>query len=173
MTEPFSVHHDLLQDTIWGKDHPNFSDHGLQLSRAFRALKVWMSVQTFGMAAFRKAVSNGLDLAARAADYIGASPILVMANPASLGIVCFRIEPPGIDDETKLDEANRTVLARLFWEDRAFISSISLRGRFALRMCIINHNTSWNHVRENWLQSSASVARRLPRLLTDRRSRSV
>ncbi len=132
LTEPFSVDHDLLQDTIWGKDHPSFSDNGLQLSRAFRALKVWMSVQTFGTAAFRKAVSNGLDLAARAADYIGASPILVMANPASLGIVCFRIAPPGIDDETKLDEANRTVLARLFWEDRAFISSISLRGTFCL-----------------------------------------
>ena len=149
MTEPFSVHHDLLQDTIWGKDHPNFSDHGLQFSRAFRALKVWMSVQTtFGMAAFRNAVSNGLDLAARAEDYIGASPVLAMANPTSLGIVCFRIAPSDTDDETKLDEANRTVLARLFWEDRAFISSISLQGTFALRMCLINHNTSWDDVRE-------------------------
>ena len=148
LTGPFSVHHDLLQDTIWGKDHPNFSDSGLQLSRAFRALKVWMSVQTFGMAAFRKAVSNGMNLAARAEDYIGASPVLAMANPASLGIVCFRIAPSGTDDETMLDEANRTVLARLFWEDRAFISSISLRGTFALRMCIINHNTSWDDVRE-------------------------
>ena len=52
----FAVHHDVLQDTIWGANHPNFSDRGLQLSRSFRALKVWMSVQTFGMAAFRRAV---------------------------------------------------------------------------------------------------------------------
>ena len=61
----FAVRHDILQDTIWGANHPNFSDRGLQLSRSFRALKVWMSVQTFGMAAFRRAVSKGMELAAR------------------------------------------------------------------------------------------------------------
>ena len=55
----FGVHHDILQDTIWGANHPNFSDRGLQLSRSVRALKIWMSVQTFGMAAFRRAVSKG------------------------------------------------------------------------------------------------------------------
>ena len=49
----FAVKHDVLQDTIWGANHPNFSDRGLQLSRSVRALKVWVSIQTFGMAAFR------------------------------------------------------------------------------------------------------------------------
>ena len=51
LEKAFAVHHDVLQDTIWGANHPNFSDRGLQLSRSFRALKVWMSIQTFGMAA--------------------------------------------------------------------------------------------------------------------------
>ena len=99
----FGVRHDILQDTIWGANHPNFSDRGLQLSRSFRALKVWMSVQTFGMAAFRRAVSKGMELAARAEAYVGESPHLEMLTPVSLGIVCFRVNPADADlDEEAL-----------------------------------------------------------------------
>ena len=145
----FAVRHDVLQDTIWGANHPNISDRGLQLSRSFRALKVWMSVQTFGMAAFRRAVSNGMELAARAEESIRASPVMEMLNPASLGIVCFRVNPKDTAlDEEALEKINRNVLARVFWEDRAFMSSTSLRKRFSLRLCILNHTTTWDDVRE-------------------------
>lgn len=54
----------------------------------------------------------------------------------------------GADDERELHRLNRNVLARVFWEDRAFISSTLLHGRFALRMCVINHTTTWDDVRE-------------------------
>ena len=47
-----------------------------------------------------------------------------------------------------LEEINRNVLARVFWEDRAFISSTSIRGIFCLRLCILNHTTTWVDVRE-------------------------
>jgi len=145
----FGVKHDVLQDTIWGADHPNISDRGLQLSRSFRALKVWMSVQTFGMAAFRQAISGGMELAARAEEHIRKSAHLEMLNPASLGIVCFRFNPGNTDMEADgLEQVNRTILARIFWEDPAFISSTSLQGVFALRLCIINHNTTWDDVHE-------------------------
>ncbi len=145
----FVIPHDMLQDTIWGENHPNFSDRGLQLSRSVRALKIWMSVQTFGMVAFRRAVSNGMELATRAEEYIGASLILEMLNPASLGIVCFRINPKTTAlDEGALEKINRNVLAHIFWEDRAFMSSTRLRKRFSLRLCIINHTTTWDDVRE-------------------------
>ena len=130
-------------------NHPNFSNLGLQLSRSARALKVWMSVQTFGMAAFRDAVEKGMELAARAEAYVRASPVLEAMNTPTLGIVCFRIDPADRDlGEEVLDKINRTVLARMFWDDPAFMSSTLLRGTFALRMCIINHNTTWNDVRE-------------------------
>ena len=88
----FSVHHDVLQDTIWGAGHPNFADRGLQLSRSFRALKVWMSVQTFGMGAFRRAISKAMELAARAEEYVQASQILEVVNPAA-GSVGGPMEP--------------------------------------------------------------------------------
>ena len=145
----FGIHHDVLQDTIWGADHPNFSDRGLQLSRSFRALKIWMSVKVFGMSAFRRAVSRGMDLAARAEGHVRGSPLLELLNPASLGVICFRFNP-GKDniDETGLEQVNRTILARVFWEDPAFLSSTTLNGIFALRLCIINHNTTWEDVRE-------------------------
>ena len=145
----FAVKHDVLQDTIWGANHPNFSDRGLQLSRSVRALKVWVSIQTFGMAAFRSAVAKGMELAARAESYVRGSPKLEIVNPASLGIVCFRVNPADTDlDEDALDKINRTVLSRVFWDERAFISSTLLHGTFALRLCILNHTTTWNDVRE-------------------------
>lgn len=145
----FAVRHDILQDTIWGANHPNFSDRGLQLSRSVRALKLWVSVKTFGMASFRNAVSNGMELAAQAEEYIRNSETLEMLLPASIGIVCFRINPDHADlDEDSLERINRKVLVRVFWEDRALMSSTTLRGKFSLRLCIVNYTTTWEDVRE-------------------------
>ncbi len=159
----FATKHDILQDTIWGAGHPNLSDRGLQLSRSVRALKIWMSVQTFGMAAFRRAVSNGMELAHRIEKYIEESPVLEMLTPAVLGIACFRVNPANIDlGEDVLEEINRTILVRIFWEDRAFISSTLLHGTFALRMCVINYSTTWKDVRETLETISKFGAESLP-----------
>ena len=143
----FLIGNDVLQDTVWGANHPNFADRGLQLSRAARALKIWMSVQTFGMAAFRAAVQNGLDLAVRAKEYVESAPTLELMAPVSLGIVCFRVNPGSLD-EVALEEVNRKVLASVFWNELAFLSSTSLKGVFALRICILNHTTTWEDVRK-------------------------
>ena len=149
LRDAFGVRPDILQDTVWGANHPNFSNLGLQLSRSVRALKVWMSIQIFGMAAFRRAVEKGMELSAQAEEYVQASPILEALSTATLGIVCFRVNPANRNlDEQVLDTVNRTVLARMFWDDPAFMSSTLLRGTFALRMCIINHTTTWDDVRE-------------------------
>ena len=118
--------------------------------RRDRALKTgcWMSVQIFGMAAFRAAVAQGIALAARAAQYVADSPVLELMTPASLGIACFRVNPGGALGETALHQINRKVLARVFWEERAFMSSTSLRKTFVLRPCVINPTTTWEDVRE-------------------------
>ncbi|MCE2392824.1 MAG: aminotransferase class I/II-fold pyridoxal phosphate-dependent enzyme [Proteobacteria bacterium] len=149
LEKAFEVRNDVLQDTIWGMNHPNFADRGLQLSRSFRALKIWMSVQTFGMAEFRRAVSQGMELADRAGEYVQESSVLELLSPVSLGIVCFRVNPANaaLDEET-LEKINRTVLSHIFWDDPAFVSSTLLHGTFALRLCILNHTTTWDDVRE-------------------------
>ena len=146
LEDAFAIGNDVLQDTVWGANHPNFADRGQQLSRAARALKIWMSVQTFGMAKFRAEVQKGLDLARRAEAYVEASDVLELMTPGSLGIVCFRVNP-GDRDEESLEDVNRNVLARVFWDELAFFSSTSLKGTFALRICIVNHTTTWEDVR--------------------------
>jgi len=149
LEEVFSVRPEYLQDTEWGRDHPNFGDRGLQLSRSFRALKVWMSIQTFGMRAFRDAVSAGIDLAERAEAYARASDVLEIANPASLGVVCFRVNPRGSDlDAAGLEALNEAVQQRVIDTGTAMMSSTRLRGMYSLRLCILNHNTRWSDVRE-------------------------
>ncbi len=142
----FAIQHDVLQDSVWGANHANLADQGIQLSRSFRALKVWMSIQTFGMAAFRAAIENGLDLAARAAEYADASRTLELRS-ASLGIVCFRLNPGGLGEDA-LARLNRKVLAHVFWGEQAFLSSTMVNKQFVLRLCILNHNTTWDDVRE-------------------------
>ncbi|MGD2044674.1 MAG: aminotransferase class V-fold PLP-dependent enzyme [Gemmatimonadota bacterium] len=145
----FTVNPEYLQDTRWGRDHPNFSDRGLQLTRSFRALKVWMSIQTFGLAAFRHAVSRGIELARRAEEYATASDFLRVANPASLGVVCFRFHPRDSDlPEEELERINERVQERVISSGTAFISSTRLRGLYSLRLCILNHNTAWTDVLE-------------------------
>ena len=142
----FAIQHDVLQDSVWGAKHANLADQGIQLSRSFRALKVWMSIQTFGMAAFRAAVENGLDLAARAAEHITTSRTLELIS-ASLGIVCFRINPGGLSEDT-LAKLNQQILARIFWGEQAFLSSTMVNGQFVLRLCIVNYNSAWDDVRD-------------------------
>ena len=144
----FSVRPEYLQDTEWGREHPNFGDRGLQLSRSFRALKVWMSIQTFGMRAFRSAVSRGIELAAQAEEWIRASETLEIANPASLSVVCFRFNPDGKNlSSRKLEELNDRIQARVIDTGTAMMSSTRLRGEYSLRLCIINYTTTWDDVR--------------------------
>lgn len=149
LEQVFAGKHDILQDTIWGANHPNFSDRGLQLSRSVRALKIWISVQTFGMNAFQNALMHGMDLAHRIKEYVDESTVLEMLAPAKLGIACFRVNPANTNlDKETLEAINKAVLARIFWDDRAFISSTRLHGKLALRMCVINYSTTWNDVFE-------------------------
>ncbi len=141
----FAIQHDVLQDSVWGAKHTNLADQGIQLSRSFRALKIWMSIQTFGMAAFRAEIENGLDLAARAAEYTRRSPTLELVSVA-LGMVRFRVNPGGLGEDA-LASLNRQVLAGVFWGGQAFLSSTLVNKQFVLRLCILNHNTTWDDVR--------------------------
>jgi len=143
----FSVHPEYLQDTRLGMEQVNFADRGLQLTRSFRALKVWMSVQTFGMAAFRTAVARGIELADRAAERVCASATLELLSPPSLGVVCFRVNPGGLSEEA-LEALNEEVQSRVIAAGIAMMSSTRLRGTYSLRFCIMAHYTTWKDVED-------------------------
>jgi len=143
----FSVHPEYLQDTLLGMEQVNFADRGLQLTRSFRALKVWMSIQTFGMEAFRGAVARGMELAERAGAYIEASDRLELLSPPSLGVVCFRARPrvAGLD-AAAVERFNEEVQNRVIRDGTAMMSSTRLKGVYALRFCIMAHTTTWADV---------------------------
>jgi len=145
----FSVHPEYLQDTRLGTEQVNFADRGYQLTRSFRALKVWMSVQTFGLARFRQAIAQGIELADRAGRRVDQSDCLELLSPPSLGILCFRFRPRGAEwPAERLDRLNEELQARVIGSGAAMISSTRLRGAYSLRLCIMSHQTTWDDVRE-------------------------
>lgn len=93
----FRILPDYMQDTDLGAQQVNFCNRGLQLTRAFRALRVWLSVQRYGLAAHRQAIAAAIGIAAEAADRIAGEDELELLAPSSLGVVCFRYRGPGAE----------------------------------------------------------------------------
>ena len=159
LDEAFSVRPEYLQDIEWGERNVNFADRGLQLTRSFRALKVWMSVQTFGLRAFREAIGGGIRLARRAEEYIRGSDTLELLSPASLGVVCFRANPPDVErSEQELEALNDAVQAQVIDAGVAMMSSTRLHDTYALRLCVLSHRTVWSDV-EDTLKAIERLAR--------------
>jgi len=138
----FEISPDFLKDVEAVDREVNFSDLGLQLTRSCRALKLWMSLRYFGVAAFRRAIDNCLDLALHAQQRIEASPELELMSPASLGVVTFRRHPAGIDNEAILEQINAHLADQIEEGGEVFLSTGRVRGRYVLRLCILNHSTS-------------------------------
>ena len=143
----FAIHPDYLDsDATQGAGEVNFADRGLQLSRGFRALKVWVTVHTFGLAAFRAAIQRNLELAEHAETLIRSHPELTLMAPATLGIVCFRREWPGCD-EAETERRGTALAEDLERSGTALVSTTRLAGRHAIRLCILNPTSSEEHVR--------------------------
>ncbi len=147
LEEAFRILPEYLQDAALGEEQVNFADRGIQLTRSFRALKVWMSIQMSGLRAFREAIRESMDLARRADAHIRASTSLEMLGPASLGIVCFRFRPSGRElDARALEELNLSIQDEIVGSGLAMMSSTRLRGVFSLRLAIMNYRSTWEDV---------------------------
>lgn len=136
----FRIQPAYLEDTQPAELEVNFSDLGVQLSRTSRALKLWLSLRYFGVDAFRAAIDRCIDLARLAQARIEASTQLELLTPAKLGVVCFRRRLHGADED-RLEQLNRSLAEGLAASGQGLVSSTRLRGRFALRMCVLNHTS--------------------------------
>ena len=141
LADVFHVRPDYLRDVHHAGEEVHFSDFGVQLTRGFRALKLWMSLQVFGLAAFRAAVERGLQLAELAESRLRSSGRWQVVSPARLGIVAFRWAPPGVE-RRQADEVTRGLAEASLSDGWAFVSSTVLRGRPALRLCTLNPRTT-------------------------------
>jgi aromatic-L-amino-acid/L-tryptophan decarboxylase len=115
---------------------------------------VWISVHYFGVDALRAAIDRSLDLARQAQALIEASDRLELLNPAELSVVCFRRQFPGVSDEDEVAGLNAALVDQLNGDGRALISSTRLHGRYALRLCVLNHTSTAADVRQviDWIE---------------------
>ena len=117
-----------------------FAERGVQLSRGFRALKVWMSLKTHGVNAFAQLIHQNVRQAHYLAGLVTKHPRLELLAPAPLNVVCFRYVVPGADTAT-LNALNTEILLRIQESGVAIPSQTTLDGRFAIRVAISNHRS--------------------------------
>ena len=117
-----------------------FAARGLDLSRGFRALKIWFSLKVHGASLFGRLVAQNIEQAQYLAGLIAADPQLELVAPVALNIVCFRYRPANADN-ARVNEINESILVRLQESGAAVPSSTVLDGRFAIRVAITNHRS--------------------------------
>ncbi len=147
LRQAFHILPEYLVDTVGREGEVNLCDHGIQLTRGFRALKLWMSFKFFGRAAFDAALNQGFTLAELAQAIVDEMPYWEVVTPAQMGILTFRCAPRGVPSDT-LEWLNQELVEALIEDGHAMISSTSLKGKKVLRMCCINPRTTELDVRE-------------------------
>ena len=151
----FELHPEYLQDRGEGRA-VNFADRGLQLTRASRAIKVWLAIQTFGVNAFRAAIDRAMDLTVAAQRWIEADPRLELITPASLSILTFRRRGLPHESPDVVDRRNEQIVTSLALSGDVVLTSTVIAGRYAIRLCILNHTSGAADVRYG-LERVASV----------------
>jgi aromatic-L-amino-acid decarboxylase len=117
-----------------------FADRGIDLTRGFKALKVWMSFKAHGVDALTRLVEQNVAQARHLAARVEASAALELLMPVPLNVVCFRYAPADLP-EAERDAVNREILLRLQEDAIAVPSGTLVRGRYAIRAAIVNHRS--------------------------------
>jgi aromatic-L-amino-acid/L-tryptophan decarboxylase len=133
-----------------------FWDYGIELSRRFRALKVWMTLRYYGARRIAEAITEDMAMAKYLAERVEADPEFELLAPVQLSICCFRYVPKSLrtrlaaaendgerdDLNLQLNRLNERIMHKVQRGGRAYLSNAMLRGKFALRACIINFRTT-------------------------------
>jgi glutamate/tyrosine decarboxylase-like PLP-dependent enzyme len=137
----FAVTPEYLEPTPRGVGSANWlHDYGLQTSRGFRALKVWMALKEHGIDKFGRLIDQNIEQGHYLAAVIEAEPLLELVAPTTINIVCYRYRPEGMSAE-KLKALNTEIMLRLQEEGIAVISDTTVNGEHCLRVAINNHRT--------------------------------
>ena len=123
-----------------------FFEESMELSRRFRALRLWLSLGYHGLEAFRSSIREDLELAQHLVGAIAACPELEILAPVELSAVCFRYVGGAAVSEEERNRQNSEILKRVIQGGHVYLSNAMLHGKFALRACIVNHRTTTTHV---------------------------
>jgi aromatic-L-amino-acid/L-tryptophan decarboxylase len=132
-------------DVVADRDMSEFAfwDVSPELSRRFRALKIWLALQVHGARAFVNTIDRNIELAEQLAGLLDASDDFERLAPVPLSIVCFRYLPAHLRGrEDALNTFNRRLMIELQRGGESYLSNAMLGSTFALRACIVNHRTT-------------------------------
>jgi len=119
-----------------------FFEESMELSRRFRALKLWLSLRFHGLQAFRDAIRLNLDQGQRLAAAVTSCAELELVSPVELSAVCFRHLVSDRTSEEQRNQFNLALLKKIVGRGNVFLSNAELNGKFCLRACIVNHITT-------------------------------
>jgi len=117
-----------------------FSDYGVELSRGFKALKIWMTVKEHGTKKFGRMVTQNIEQVQYLKSLVLSNPVLELTAPAPLNILCFRYIG-GIKDNEKLNVLNKELLLQMHESGVALPTYTTLNGKYSLRVANTNHRT--------------------------------
>jgi aromatic-L-amino-acid decarboxylase len=137
----FAVTSEYLESTSRGlASAPWLHEYGLQTTRGFRALKVWMALKEHGAEKFGRLIDQNIAQAHYLSDLVEAEPLLELVAPTTINIVCYRYRPERMEGEA-LHAINTEIMLRLQEEGTAAISDTTVHGEHCLRVAINNHRT--------------------------------
>ncbi len=139
----------------------SFNERGFELSRGFKALKVWMGLKCHGRKGYAAAIERDVGLARFLSDAVDAHPDFERTSEPVLSITTFRYRPQGVDlSGEALDRLNQRIVNRLVGDGSFFLAPTVLKGRVAMRVCIVNFRTREDDLRL-LLQEASRVGREL------------
>ncbi|ESZ41722.1 aspartate aminotransferase family protein [Mesorhizobium sp. L2C066B000] len=137
----FAVTPEYLESTPRGLASGQWlHDYGLQTTRGFKALKVWMALREHGVEKFGRLIDQNIAQGQYLSGLIAAELALELTAPTSINIVCFRYRADGLDGE-RAKALNTEIMLRLQEDGTAAISDTTVQGRHCLRVAINNHRT--------------------------------
>jgi glutamate/tyrosine decarboxylase-like PLP-dependent enzyme len=144
-------------------ERPNLMLRTPESSQRARGIAVWATLRAYGREGYREMLERHLDLAQRVARRVDEADDLERLAEVPLNIVSFRLHPPGMDDEAKLDELNRRVGEEILTDGRVYVGTTVYDGKVAFRPAIVNWRT-----RQEDVDLLVDVVRELGRSARDR-----
>ena len=148
LAKTFAMRPEYMQDVVPSHDEINFCDHGIALTRRFRALKIWFSIKLLGLAWFRRLTEHCCALADYTQALLEQAGSFEITSPRKLSVVCFRYVPKRRFAEERLDALQQEIAEEMRLTGRAFATTTRLNGRTALRVCFVNWRTTAADVEE-------------------------
>ncbi len=135
------------------ESHHDHWNHGFELTRSDRALKIWIALRQHGVSAYREMVCDHIKLARKTAKWLHAAPDFEVITEPSLSVCCFRYSPIETRSECNkqecyLNELNSKLEENIALSGQALMTGTMLKGKKVLRACIVNHRATWEGIEQ-------------------------